>query len=282
MAELQASLDTPPSGRSKAVWFDSLAYCRAKLLSGRPVPWAAPGELAAFTAKAQGMFHSDALLVDLADLFAWRASTDSELRAAMGARTRPGYALRTLLADEQARAAAVDAIRTTGAEGRTPPVIVCIPSPARWLTISAAQAGHEAEPPDADRADTAAMYIADFLRTFATTPVAGVLLHEGATEAAGLIGADAYRPVFNVTDHYGWSALICTEAARAWPSGAVAGVAAWIGSAPPVQPPGPWGLHAGDDFWGGGEARTDADFVLAVVPAQADPEVVMTRVRALS
>src|SRR5882762_10583372 len=91
MPDLLASLSAPPSGRSRPVWFDSLAYCRAKLLADGPLPWAAPGELGAFTAKAQGMFGSDALLVDIADLCASRVGADPELRAAMGLRSRAGY-----------------------------------------------------------------------------------------------------------------------------------------------------------------------------------------------
>ena len=43
MPDLLASLTAAPSGRATPVWFDSLAYCREKLLSGEPVPWASPG-----------------------------------------------------------------------------------------------------------------------------------------------------------------------------------------------------------------------------------------------
>jgi hypothetical protein len=281
MADLLASLSAPPSGRATPIWFDSLGYCRAKLLAGQPVPWGSPGELAGFSGKAQGMFRSDAVLVDLANLFAWRVADDPELRAAMSSRSRPGYALRTLLADEQARAVAVDAVGVASGRGDATPVVLSMPSPARWLTVSAEQAGQHAAPPDPDRADTAAMFIADFLRIFATAPVDGLLLTESATAAADLIRPEVYRPVFNVTDHYEWPALVCTEAATAWPFGPVAGVAAWVGSAPPAQPAGTWGLFAGDDFWSGADAAGDPDVVLAVVPAQADPEAVMVRVRAL-
>jgi len=281
MPDLMISLTAPPSGRATPVWFDSLAYCRAKLLSGQPVPWASPGELAAFTGRAQGMFRSDALLVDLADLYAWRAATDEALRIAMGARTRPGYALRTLLADDEARALAVDAVGAATGGSDVIPVVLSLPSPARWLTISAEQAGQPATPPDPDRADTAAMYVADFLRIFATARVDGLLLHEGPTLVNDLVHPDAYRPVFNVTDHYGWPALVCTETTAAWPYGAVTGVAGWIGAAPPGRPVGPWGLLATDDFWAGADPAGNADFILAAVPADADPEAAMRRVRGL-
>src|SRR5882757_6343815 len=282
MPDLLASLSAPPSGRSRPVWFDSLAYCRAKLLGGASVPWAAPGELGAFTAKAQGMFGSDALLVDIADLCASRVGADPELRAAMALRSRAGYALRTLLADDTVRTIAVDAVIAISGGSNGTPVVLSIPSPARWLTISAEQAGHLAEPPDADRADTAAMYLADFLRVFGTAGVDGLLLDEGPVDAAELVPADAYRPVLNVAENYGWPTLICTPAAAAWPNGAVAGVAGWIGTASPTPRGATWGWYAGGDFWTGADVPSDAGLVFAVVPEEADPDSVMARVRGLA
>src|SRR5260370_2372728 len=106
MSRLPASLDAPPSGRAHAVWFDAAAYGRARLLGGGDVPWSSPAELSSFFAKIGGMFRSDAILVDLADLFAQRTTPDQQLRAPMSALSPPGYALRTLRADEHARASA--------------------------------------------------------------------------------------------------------------------------------------------------------------------------------
>jgi hypothetical protein len=227
------------------------------------------------------MFRSDALLVDLAELYAWRVATDAALRTSMAARSRPGYALRTLLADDEARAVAVDALgAAAGASGSTP-VVLSVPAPARWLSISAELAGQPVDVPDSDRADTAGMYMADLLRIFAAGPVDGLLLDEGPAPAADLVHPDAYRPVLNVADHYGWPVLLCTAAAPAWPHGAVAGVAGWIGPEPPDRPAGTWGLRTADDFWSGTDPAGDPDLVLAAVPADADPERVMGRVRAL-
>jgi len=76
--------------------------------------------------------------------------------------------------------------------------------------------------------------------------------------------------------------LIRTEAAPAWPQGNIPGVAVWIGSAPASEPSGRWGVVTGADFWAGADPPADADLVLTAVPAQADPEAVMKRVRALT
>ena len=45
---------------------------------------------------------------------------------------------------------------------------------------------------------------------------------------------------------------------------------------------GRWGVVAGAGFWDGDNPALDAELVLVPVPAQADPEAVMKRVRALS
>ena len=276
MSGLLASLDSPPSGRKRPVWFDNLAYCRQKLLAGQPVPWASPGELAAFYGKAQDMFGSDALLVDLADLYAQQAA-DDRLRQAMAARSRPGYPLRTLLGDDTARASAREAVDAITAGRATAPTVLALPAPARWLSVAAGQAGQETAPPDADRAETAAVYVADLLRIFAGARVDGLLLDEGPTAKSDLAPAQAYQPVLNLAAHYGWPVFVRTDAAQAWPHGPVPGLAGWIGSAPPRLTDGRWGLVADEDAW----ADTDGDFLLARVPADGDPETIMRKVREL-
>ena len=282
MSRLLASLDAPPSGRARPVWFDAAAYGRARLLGGGDVPWSSPAELSSFFAKLGGMFRSDAILVDLTDLFAQRTAADQQLRAAMAARSRPGYALRTLLGDEQARGIAAEAVRVLAATSGSVPLVLTVPAPGRWLAAAAHQAGSDPGPRDAGQAETAAMYCADFLRLFAGVGVDGLLLDEGRVPAGELIHPEAYRPVLNVADHYEWPVLIQTDAAAAWPHGPVPDVALWLGSAGPGEPAGRWGIVADADFWDGGGLPAGADLVLAAVPAEADPEAVMKQVRVLA
>jgi hypothetical protein len=281
VSRLLASLDAPPSGRERAIWFDAADYGRAKLLAGGAVPWDSPAELSAFVAKLQGMFRSDAILADVADVFAQRAARDANLRAAMAARARPGYALRTLLADEQARGVAAEAVVALAATAGGVPLVLTVPAPGRWLGAAAEQAGADPGPIDADRAETASMYVADMLRTFGGLGVDGLLLDEGSAPRGGLIHPEASRSVLNVADHYEWPVLIRADAAGAWPHGSVPGVAVWLGPAAADGAAGRWGVVAGPGFWDGGDPAPDADLVLAPVPAQADPEAVMKRVRAL-
>jgi hypothetical protein len=169
----------------------------------------------------------------------------------MVARSRPGYALRTLLGDEQARGTAVEAVRVLAAASGPVPLVLNMPVPGRWLVAAAQQAGSEPGPPDAGQAETAAIYSADFLRIFAGAGVDGLLLDEGRVPAGELIHPEAYRPVLNVAGHYEWAVLIRTDAAAAWPYGPVPGVAIWLGLAGPGEPSGRWGMVASPDFWDG-------------------------------
>src|ERR1700722_3527857 len=99
MSRLLTSLDAPPSGRARPVWFDAAAYGRARLLGGGGMPWPSPAELSSFFPKTGGMFPPAGDLADVALLFPQGAPARQQLRAAMAARSRPGYALRTLLGD---------------------------------------------------------------------------------------------------------------------------------------------------------------------------------------
>jgi hypothetical protein len=285
MSALATSLEAPPSGRSAPVWFDYTAYCREKLLDGGSVPWTSPGELSAFFGKAQGMFQSDALLVDVADLFAARVAQDPSLAAAMAARARPGFALRTLLADAGARGIATGAMTALGAGDSATPVVLSMPSPARWLALAAGQAGTPpGAPPEPRHVEAAAMYVADLLRIFAGARVDGLVLDEGSAAQAALVDFEGYRPVLNVAGHYEWPVWIRTDAAPCWPQGTIDGVAGWFGDRAPDEAGGPWGIVLAVDP-GSAEsvpATAPGAAVLAVVAADADPDAVMGWVRGLS
>ena len=282
---LDSSLAEPPSGRAHPVWFDSLAYCRAKLLDDGSVPWESPGELSAFFAKSQGMFHSDALLIDLDDLYAERVSGDDALAGAMAARTRPGFALRTLLADERTRTVAEGALTALGGADSATPVVLSLPSPARWLTIASEQAGVPAtEPPDPALVENAAMYMADLLRIFAGARVDGLVLNEGPATEDNLADTEGYRPVLNVAGHYEWPVWVRTDDAGCWPRGRIEGVLGWFGNRPPAGTGGRWGivLTPGPGLETGPLPSAGGGPVLAIVPEAGDPELVMRWVRQLT
>jgi hypothetical protein len=81
------------------------------------------------------------------------------------------------------------------------------------------------------------MNIADLLRLFADGDVDGLLLDEGPAPVGELVDPEAHCPVLNIAGHYEWPVLICSGTVPAWPHGPVTGVAGWIGSSTPSQPP---------------------------------------------
>ena len=113
------------------------------------------------------------------------------------------------------------------------PLVLSVPTPGRWLVAAAQQAQREGRmpgPPDAAQAETAAIYSADFLRTFAGTGVDGLLLDEGRVPAGELIHPEAYRPVLNVAGSLRVAGAHPDRCRRGLAAREHRGVAVWLGS----------------------------------------------------
>jgi len=255
----------PPTGRSRAVLVDSLDYARAVFLQGKPVPWDEPTRYANFARQAQAVLPGDAALLPLDRFYAHRLDGTTELGEAMLAKSRTGYALRTLLTHPGTTRDVIE-LATIFARTQREALILQIPSPLQWLarTHPASNATAAADL-DADDAENASMYVADWLRGFAALPVAAVLLDDRAFPGSTplhRVDLPAYAPVANVTDHYGWSLGL----RRADGIEVAGGAGAVTGS---VIPPAFW--LAGDDVLPAG------DFLLAEIPQRAVPEEVIAR-----
>ena len=93
-------VSSPPSGRTTALIIDHAAYAQPVLLRGAPVPWLDETAFVNLLAQAEGLLKPDATLLDTAPVLDALLAQDSGLVAAMGARSRVGYALKTLLAHD--------------------------------------------------------------------------------------------------------------------------------------------------------------------------------------
>jgi hypothetical protein len=265
--DLAAIVARPPSGRSTAVVIDHQQYAQAVILRGRPIPWADPGGYSQFIGQAQGLLRPDTTLLDLGAFYANATATDQRLRSSLSARTRRGYALKTLLADGRTAAAALE-LATVIARTSAAPLVLQIPSPMLWLALTheLSEAGPAADL-DADGAENAAVYVAEWLRRLSELPVSVLLLDERWTGAGQLptVHDASYTPVSNVTDHYRWAL------ARRWPERVQIIGSAITGTVVP------------QDFW---RAETPSapsgDFLFAEIPADAVPETVLSRLGSLS
>ncbi|MFR9793570.1 hypothetical protein ACL07V_33680 [Streptomyces sp. MB22_4] len=260
-------LSAPPSGRRTALVVDHQRYAPAVILQGRPVPWTDPVAFAQYTGQVQGLLRPDTTLLDLGAYYDDVLTREDTLRAGLSARTRTGYALRTLLAHEPTAVAAVELAEVVARASATP-LVVQIPSPMLWLarTHELSGAGPITDL-TTDHAETAAMYVADWLRRLAAPPVSMLLLDERDLHAGELPYPDdsVYAPVANVTDHYRWAL------------GRRTGQGVTVGGS------GLTGPRIPQEFWhGDGVALPSGDFLLADIPADAAPETVLAQLAKLN
>lgn len=261
-------ITSPPSGRTVPVILDHTAFGSARLLHGAPVPWAEPVECQVYFGQAQGLLRPDMTLVDVGAAYAQHLVGRPDLIAAMGARSRAGYALKTLLADDAASEAVVGLVRVL-AETSKLPLVLQVPAPLRWLALSSAAAGHD-EPGEltTDHGESASVYLADWLRRVSSLPLALLLLDGRRRDDSTLLEVvaeelAAYTPLINAADHYRWGLALRGDDQLQLHGTDAAGV---------VLPP---------SFWVDQPAPPGC-VLFAEVPEHAEPEHVLERLATLS
>lgn len=280
-----AGLSERLTGAGNGPWLEYIGYA-GKLLAGGKVPWTAVDGAMAWLRQSQGLLRSSVVAVPVATIAAAWLDQNPALRAAMAGKSRTIFPLRSLLADPGLRAHLRGLFEATGASLSALPLVAVIPSPRAWVGVAYDQAfpGTEAEI-DEDAIDSAASYIADFLRELPQTVVAGVLLDESGVaaplspEITGL-----YQPIFNIANHYRWQVGIL--APHPGTTGAITAAAAgapdfWITSEPVAGKT--CGVIVPEAFWSGAAApaRPEGGFRYAAIPVDAQPESVLERLAAL-
>ena len=102
---------------------DHAAFGSHRLLRDRPVPWTEPVACQSYFGQAQSLLRPDATLVDLEAAHAQHLAVRPDLAEAMGARTRTGFALRTLLADRGVATEVAQLVRVLSQTSREPLVL---------------------------------------------------------------------------------------------------------------------------------------------------------------
>lgn len=265
-SSLETLLAAPPSGRARPLLVDHSRYGTAVIRQGRPIPWTDLTELAGYIGQLNGLLDPDATWVDIAALYSDHLSGRDDLLAAMGSRTRVGYPMRTLLADEQG----IDLVLRTVAnlsETSRRPVVLEVPSPAQWLAQAHEVAGTRLEAVDEDDADRASMYIAEWLGRLGSLPIALVLLDArtsgGETRVETKEPVDGYSSITNLAGHFGWSVGVRGDEGVEVSQGDVR-----VGVVP-------------ESFWLDGADLPDGAVLVASIPATASPERVLDRLASL-
>jgi hypothetical protein len=261
-------ITNPPSGRTVPVILDHTSFGSARLLHGAAVPWAEPVECQVYFGQAQGLLRPDMTLVDLGAAYAQHLVGRPDLTAAMGARSRAGYALKTLLADEAASEAVLGVVRVL-AETSKLPLVLQVPAPLRWLALTSSVAGH-ADPGalTPDHGESASVYVADWLRRVESVPVALLLLDGRRRDDSAVLEVvpedlATYTPLINAADHYRWGLALRDDDQLQLHGMDAAGV---------ILPP---------SFWVD-QPAPQGSVLFAEVPEHAEPEHVLERLATLS
>ncbi|MEH6466570.1 MAG: hypothetical protein V7722_02985 [Porticoccus sp.] len=192
---------------SPRLWINFNDYTKKLLLGEGENPWTTPASYMAFYGQAHGLVKADVVVLDVWDLFQHWMVEDEKAIPAMAEKRRVPYALKAMLEAFAPRELLAEVITAVSNNyGGETPIVLVVPSP-RSLLVKAHKAatGNDAEPEEMT-VDTAAMYLADFLRYFSETDLSGVLLVEDenlmpvSTEELSW-----YQPVINVAKHYRWS-----------------------------------------------------------------------------
>ena len=261
-------LSSPPSGRAVPLILDHASFGSARLLHGAAVPWSEPVECQSYFGQAQGLLRPDVTLVDIGAAYTHHLARRPALVEAMGARSRVGYALKTMLADDELANAVAGVVRVLAETSRLP-LVLQLPAPLRWLLLASTAAGHgDPATLGVDDGESAAMYLADWLRRVDSLPVALLLLDGRRHDDSALADVvadnlDAYTPLINVAHHYRWGLALRTDDQLQLHGSQATGV---------VLP---------RSFWVDQQAPRGS-LLLGEVPADAEPERVLERLASLS
>jgi hypothetical protein len=263
--DFTAVVASPPSGRDTALVLDHLAYAQRVLLRGNPVPWDDVTGFANLLGQAEGLLRADVRVLDVGALYDALIAGDAALVSAMTARSRVGFALRTLLADENTAQRAVRFTEVVAQTSRLP-LVLQVPSPTLWAARTHVLVGGTPDEVTADHGENLAVYVADWLRRFSVVPVALLMLDDRRAATPGLPAVElaAYSPVLNAADHYRWPVGLRTDEGLELAGTQARGVAV---------PP---------EYWLETEVAVPAgDFWIAELPADAEPEAVLARLAGL-
>lgn len=192
---------------SPKLWIDFNVYAKKLLLGDGENPWASPAEYMSFYSQAHSLVKADIVVLNVWDLFQHWMQEDKEAIPSMSAKRRVSFALKTMLEAYPPRELLAEVITALNNNyGGSVPMVLVMPSPRSFIAKAHKAANNVDVEPDESNVDSAAMYVADYLRYYSETEISGVLLMEDP-QLMPASGKEFswYQPVFNVAKHYRWS-----------------------------------------------------------------------------
>ena len=191
---------------AQVVWVDYIDYV-GPLLAPGGIPWTDEAAMVALYRKAQGLLGSDVITLPLWPLACASMAHAPGLMEQMHAKKRSTHPLRCLLASEALRESSLNIAKALRSVYADAILALCVPSPRLAIVLAARENLREADGlvVGEDEVDSAALYMADFLRVFSEAGVDVLLLQESAqTDPPKPKEIEWYRPLLNVAAHYRW------------------------------------------------------------------------------
>ena len=186
-------------------WLDWVDYGQKVILNGKEVPWGDPSALVHFFGQGTALLKLGVSDLNLGTYFDWWLRENPAALETMKGKRRIGFALKTLLGNASLRAALKEIAGSLSSASNTP-LILSIPSPRQLLPWAHDIAnGGNTESVDDIAVDSATVYLADFLREFSDSGIAGILIRELNAEDFGSTLGSLYKPLNNIADAYRWS-----------------------------------------------------------------------------
>lgn len=259
--------DKFPHLETPLIWLDFWDYTQRLFLKGAAIEWLAPAKFDEYYRQILGLLDPAIAPIDLDRVISAYLERNPGMKRSMTYRSRPTYPLKALLGDAGLRSAIVRLCETTADARKHRPLALTISAPLALLNMAQAFAnGGTAQQVGDDDCERAAVYMTDFLGALGQPPRTFILLVDGKSEAASAAYRHALRPLSNLTQHMRWHLALATQAAITDPM-----------TAELVFTPG--GL---DGVWSSFPCERNGSAALyAVIPADHEPEAVLTTIAAL-
>ena len=264
------------------MWVDFNDYAENLILGADADPWKTPAEYISFYQQAHSLVGAEVVAINVWGLYESWMSTDKDAIPSMSGKRRVTVALKKMLEAASPREFLAELlIALNDNYGANTPIVLVLPSP-RSLLVKANKAANGVDViPDETGIDTAAMYMADYLRYFSELEISGILLVEDSnllpmsTEEVSW-----YQPVFNIAKHYRWSLgvkLAFDQDGFELPDDIEFCISTTNGHDRGIT----FGLDVTDALWKEGVdyediPRTD-DFFYLTIPVEVKPETVLDR-----
>jgi len=279
-------VDKLPDSSGKAgirIWLKSSGYSRRLILGEEGDPWKSVAEYLAYFGQAHALLKPDVAVIDVSELFQSWVKSHPELLEEMGAKKRVLFPLRKMLEADGPRKLLAEIIEAVQASVRGKlPVVIAMPTPRDWIREANRLVSIQDIEIENDDVEDSAMYIADFIRSFAASPLDGVLLEDGLS-VCELEDVKRIKSIFNLTNHYRWGVVWRTDAGQDVINVMADSIDAVITSKKIDPKLKSVGLDLSNSLWEG-QAVTElnsGEFYFVEVPYDEKPENVLEKLEAL-